>query len=241
MADFFERNKILKTVNLDSRLVLVASFVRNGSRVADIGTDHAYIPVYLIQKGISPFAVASDLRKMPLENARKTIESYGLSDFIKTTLSDGLDEIDPDSCNDIIIAGMGGILIAEILSRTSWIYNEKYRLILQPMSHCEDVRKFLFENGFEIVREKCCTDKKHCYCVLAAEFTGKKLDYSPARVYTGVLPECAGEAETLYLKNRLSRLEKRKDALQNAQAEPDEVERLTKVVNDFKKLTEDLL
>ena len=80
----------MKTINLDSRLSLVASFVRKGSRVADIGTDHAYIPVYLVQTGVSPSAVAADLRKMPLENAKKTIEQYDLSSKISTVLSDGL-------------------------------------------------------------------------------------------------------------------------------------------------------
>ena len=97
----------MKTINLDSRLSLVASFVRKGSRVADIGTDHAYIPVYLVQTGVSPSAVAADLRKMPLENAKKTIEQYDLSSKISTVLSDGLDGIEKNCCDDIVIAGMG--------------------------------------------------------------------------------------------------------------------------------------
>ncbi len=241
MADFFERGKILQTLNLDLRLLLVASLVRNGSKVADIGTDHAYIPVYLLQKGVSPSAVAADLRKMPLENAKKTIDRFGLSSKIQTIISDGLDKIDASSCDDIIIAGMGGLLIEEILSRTSWVFNEKYRLILQPMSHQEDVRRFLFENGFEIKEEKCCLDKKHCYCVIAAEYNGKKIEHTPSEIYIGTLSKNKDEASRVYLKNTLSRLTKRREALKKANTEPDEVEKLSKIIDDYKRLTEGLI
>lgn len=231
----------MKIINLDPRLSLVASLVRNGSRIADIGTDHAYIPVYLLQGGVSPSAVAADLRKMPLENAKKTIETYSLSNLITTVLSDGLDNIDKNCCDDIIIAGMGGLLIEEILSRTEWVYNKKYRFVLQPMSHQEDVRRFLFERGFKIVQEKCCLDGKHCYCVIAAEFTGEKYNYTPARIFTGTLPEGCDEVASVYLKNQLSRLEKRRNALKKAGTEPEETERLTEIIDDFKRITEDLI
>lgn len=229
----------MKTINLDSRLSLVASFVRTGSRVADIGTDHAYIPVYLVQTGVSPSAVAADLRKMPLENAKKTIEQYDLSSKISTALSDGLDGIDKNCCDDIVIAGMGGMLIAEILSRTDWIYDKRFRLVLQPMSHQEDVRKFLFENGFEIVEEGCSSDKKHCYCVIAAEFTGEKKNYSPAMIYTGTLYKRKDETAKAYLANQLSRLTKRRNSLEKAGTSPTEVESLSKIIDDYIKLTED--
>ena len=239
MADFFERGRALPKINLDPRLSCVASFVRCGSRVADIGTDHAYIPVYLLLSGISPSAVAADLREMPLKNAEKTIGQFSLTDSVKTILSDGLDNIDKDSCDDIIIAGMGGLLITEILSRTEWIFNKKYRLILQPMSHPEDTRKFLFENGFEIKGEKCCLDSKHCYCVTAAEYTGNKREYTPAEIYTGTLHKSDGEAARIYLESIFRRLEKRCAALKKALSEPEEVQRLTAIIEDFKRLTED--
>ena len=229
----------MKTINLDSRLSLVASFVRKGSRVADIGTDHAYIPVYLVQTGVSPSAVAADLRKMPLENAKKTIEQYNLSSKISTVLSDGLDGIEKSCCDDIVIAGMGGMLIAEILSKSNRIYDKRLRLVLQPMSHQEDVRKFLFENGFKIVEEGCSFDKKHCYCVIAAEFTGEKKEYSPAMIYTGTLYKRKDESAKVYLANQLSRLTKRRDSLEKAGTSPAEVESLSEIIDDYKKLTED--
>lgn len=232
---------LLPNINLDSRLSCVAGFVRNGSRVADIGTDHAYIPVYLLLNGVSPSAVAADLREMPLKNAKKTIEQFSLSDSIDAVISNGLDSIEKDSCEDIVIAGMGGILITEILSRTEWIFDAKYRFILQPMSHHEDVRSFLFENGFEIKGEKCCLDSKHCYCVTVAEYTGIKNEHSPAEIYTGILDKSTDEASKIFLTNQLRRLEKRFNALKNSGCESDETQRLGVIIEDFKRITEGLL
>lgn len=229
----------MQIVKLDSRLSSVASLVRNGSRVADVGTDHAYLPVYLLQTGVSPSAVAADLRKMPLENARKTVEMYSLEDKITTVLSDGLDSIDKDTCDDIVIAGMGGLLITELISRTVWLRNSRYRLVLQPMSHAEDVRRFLFENGFEIVEECCTRDGRHYYCVIAAEYSGERTFYSPAAVYVGKLDAGSDEVTRTYLEKQLQRLEKRCNALKKASAYNDaEVEKLSEIIIDFKRLTE---
>lgn len=223
-------------IKLDSRLFAVASLVRKGSRVADIGTDHGYVPVYLLQSGISPSAVAADLRKMPLENAEKTIGQYALNSQIKTRLSDGLEKIESGECDDIIIAGMGGLLIREILEKAPWVKNDTYRLILQPMSHAEDVRCYLFENGFKIVRELCCEDKKHCYCVIAAEFDGKRREHTPAEKYIGRIAENSDEASKAYLSNQLSRLKKRHSALKNSDGDSFEVEALEKTIADFETI-----
>ena len=106
-----------KQLCLSERLQALADLVPPGSRLADIGTDHAYLPVALVLSGKCPRAVVSDLREMPLENARQAIRRYHLEDRIVACLSDGLDEIAPDWAQDIIIAGMGGELIAAILAR----------------------------------------------------------------------------------------------------------------------------
>lgn len=232
----------MQTVKLDSRLSSVAALVRSGSRVADIGTDHAYVPVYLLQSGISPSAVAADLRKMPLENAKKTISLYSLENKITTVLSDGLDGIDSACCDDIIIAGMGGLLITELISRTEWLKNNRYRLVLQPMSHAEDLRRYLFENGFEIVEERCSKDGRHYYCSMAAEYRGTALNYSPAAPYIGRLGSSGDEITLTYLKKQLSRLEKRRDALENAAADnTEQVLKLSRIISDFKRIMEGAL
>lgn len=230
----------MQTVKLDPRLSSVAALVRQGSRVADIGTDHAYLPVFLLQTGVSPSAVAADLRKMPLENAKKTVETYSLEGKITTVLSDGLDSIDPESCDDIVIAGMGGLLITGLISRTLWLKDSRFRLVLQPMSHAEDLRRFLFENGFEIVEECCSQDGRHSYCAMAAEYKGEAFAFSPALPYIGKLTENRDEITAIYLKKQLLRLEKRCTALKNAAADNSvEVERLSEIIEDFKRLTEE--
>ena len=116
-------------IKLDSRLKAVASLVREGARTADIGTDHAYLLTYLIEKGICPQGIAADLRRGPLENARQTVIEAGLSDKIELILSDGLENIKENSCDDIVLAGMGGNLIAEILSKAQWIKNENINIV----------------------------------------------------------------------------------------------------------------
>ena len=102
-------------ITLDSRLSLCASFVRQDSKLADIGTDHAYLPVWLCQNGVCKSAVAADINPEPLSRGQLTIAQAGLEDKVKTRLSDGLKSISADEADDIVIAGMGGELIAKII------------------------------------------------------------------------------------------------------------------------------
>lgn len=106
---------------LSPRLKTAADMVRKGVVAADIGTDHAYLPSYLVLSGICPRALACDLRKGPLENAAKALEHWNIADKITLRLSDGLDELSAGEADDIIMAGMGGILIAKLLERTEWV------------------------------------------------------------------------------------------------------------------------
>ena len=204
---------------LDVRLQLVASFVRPGSVVADIGTDHAYLPVQLVRDGVCPDAV----------------EAAGLSDKIQTVLSDGLDALPPGCADDVIFAGMGGILIAELLSRAAWLENPDVRVIAQPMSHAEDVRLWLFQNGFTIDDEAAVFDRHHGYVVLAAHYTGENTAVTPAMPYGGTLFGKSDPAAKRLLSLQLQRLKKRRDALQNAQSDPAETARLCAVIDDFER------
>ena len=138
---------------LDERLMSAVPYLKKGGRVADVGTDHAYLPIYLIEREISSFAVASDLRKGPLECAKNNVESAGLSDRIALVLCDGLSGIEPYAPDDILIFGMGGELIVSILDAAPWVKNEKIGLVLQPMSHPEVLRAYLLEKGFCILGE----------------------------------------------------------------------------------------
>lgn len=180
--------------NLCKRLLLAADYVRQGSKIVDIGTDHAYLPVYLISNNIAVGALACDLRKGPLLNAEKTVNDAGLKDKIELRLSDGLKNVNPEECEDIILCGMGGTLITNILSSADWIKNDKYRLILQPQSHLEEVRYFLVNNGFEIKGESTCMDMGRAYIAMYAEYTGNIKHHSDEYYYFGSLPDIKNEA-----------------------------------------------
>lgn len=203
-------------IKLDARLSTVASLVREGVRVADIGTDHAYLVAYLIKKGVCPCGIAADLRKGPLENARQTVIEEGLSDKVELILSDGLENIEENSCDDIVIAGMGGNLIAEILSKAQWIKNENINIVAQPMTHAEVLRQFFIDNGFEIAEEKTATDGRRYYCVMSAHYTGLCKQHSISYIYTGQLFENNDEITYRYIDKMLTTLKKKHSALMSA-------------------------
>ncbi|MBR3816353.1 MAG: SAM-dependent methyltransferase [Clostridia bacterium] len=223
----------MNKIKLDSRLSSVASLVRDGSVVADIGTDHAYLLCYLIQNGISPRGIAADIGKGPLENAKKTVTDFELCNEVKLILSDGLRSL-PDNCaDDIVIAGMGGILISEILSAVDWIKNKNIRIIAQPMTHAETLRKFLVTNGFEIFEEKTATDGKRFYCTVAASYSGKADKKDVSYYYLGELLKNRDEITKDYLDKMLRSMEKKLSALKKAK--PEESTELQELITEIKK------
>lgn len=173
--------------NLDARLLAAAKFVREGAYACDIGTDHAYLPVYLVLIGRASRALASDINKGPVMRAKESVAKYGVNDKIDVVLSDGLRGAEGYPVTDIIIAGMGGELIASILEDAKWVKNEKYRLILQPMTHAEILRKYLADNGFSIIDEDMVKDtgNNKIYQIICAEFTGRTEDYTTDELYLG--------------------------------------------------------
>ena len=193
---------------LDNRLALCASFVRNGARLADIGTDHAYLPAALALKGSITSAVASDVRKGPLENAESNILRFGVQDIVRTVLSDGLDGISPEEADDIVIAGMGGELIIKIIDRAEWLRSNDKHLILQPMTRAEELRPYLLGSGFDIVNEKACIQGRKCYSVMLCVYDGVIRDCPQSTAYIGSLgtedsPEAAAYIRSV--KNKLMR------------------------------------
>ena len=143
----------MRTLELSPRLRSVADLVPQGARLADIGTDHAYLPAWLILQGIILWAIAADLRKGPLERARITAEKYGLTAQMSFRLCNGLAGVSGKETDVIAIAGMGGETIAEILSAAPWTREEKKLLLLQPMSAQPELRLWLQEHGYAIQRE----------------------------------------------------------------------------------------
>ncbi len=174
-------------MKLDERLSLCAAFVREGARVADIGTDHAYLPVWLVQSGKVLSAIAADVREGPLENAVSNIRKNGLENRIRAVLSDGLEQIKAEETDDIIIAGMGGELIARIIEAAGWVRNPDKHLILQPMTRAEELRQYLCENGFATLREEACISGRKSYSVMLCAYDGKTRPCSIQYAYVGNL------------------------------------------------------
>ncbi len=172
-------------ITLDKRLSAVAALVRPGSRLADIGTDHAYLPVCLVQAGVCPEAIASDIGAGPLEAARHTVDTADLADRIALRLGDGLSTVAEGEVDDIAIAGMGGETIVAILEATLYIQDPHLRLILQPMTRAEDLRRWLLSHGFSILEERLIVDGHHLYPVMAAEYTAAPVCEDEVLIYGG--------------------------------------------------------
>lgn len=140
-------------INISERLKCVASLVNKGARVADIGTDHAYLPIYLVQNGISNKVYACDVRKEPLRRAKLHIDEYGLSDKITTQLCDGLKGINKGDVDTVTICGMGGKLMKNILKAGIDKLGDNTQLVLSAQSELRDFRKYLLEAGIYIKSE----------------------------------------------------------------------------------------
>lgn len=173
--------------NLDARLLSVAKHVREGAYVCDVGTDHAYLPVYLVLIGRAMRALASDINEGPVRRAKKSVVRYELSEKIDVVLCDGLKGADKYPITDIIIAGMGGELIASIIDEAKWVRNKDYRLILQPMTHAEILRKYLVDNGFSIIDEDIVAEQDNgkIYQIICAEFSNSDDIYSDEELLLG--------------------------------------------------------
>lgn len=158
---------------LSPRLAAAAEFVRQGALLSDVGTDHAYLPIYLLSQGIISRAIASDVVDGPLEKAREHINSFpSVSGKIELVKADGLRGIEKYSPTDITVCGMGGELIARIISEAPFTKNAGVNLILQPMTHAEDLRYFLCENGYRIIDERIAAEGERSYQIILASYDG---------------------------------------------------------------------
>ncbi len=219
------------SITLSPRLLAVASLVKGGGIVADIGTDHGYLPVYLIQQGKINTAIAADIGKLPLENARKAVVEYDLQGEIQLRLSDGLREFSEDEVNEIIFAGMGGTLIAEKLRETPWIKNKKLHFVFQPQSRAEDLRKFLFLNGFKIIKEIATHEGRRYYIAFDAVYTGNIKAFTQADCFIGKLPKT--EDAKKHLLHQLTRLKEKQAALSKKGENTEELKSITESIEDF--------
>ena len=170
---------------IKGRLKLLADKVPKCDVTADIGTDHAYLPIYLIQQGVCEKAIASDVRTGPIEAAINNINIYNLNDQIETRLGSGLDTISDNEADTIIIAGMGGSLISELLGANLQKASNASALILQPMNDMHVVRKWLYDNRFDIYDEELVAEGSKIYFVIVAKYDGDIKTYNDFHLYVG--------------------------------------------------------
>lgn len=174
----------MRPIELTPRLRAVAELVPQGARFADIGTDHAYLPVWLLQRGVIEKALACDLRQGPLDRARATAEKYGQTGHMDFRLCDGLSGVRPGEADTIAIAGMGGETIAAILADAPWAWREECRLLLQPMSAQPELRRWLQGHGYTILREVLAREGDTIYTLFLVQ-AGPMPELSLAELWAG--------------------------------------------------------
>lgn len=196
-------------MKLDGRLGLIADSIPKCSILTDLGTDHAYIPIYAVKASVCERALATDNRPGPLMNAAKNIGKHRLENLIETRLGDGLEPVRESECDVVVIAGMGGPLIRRILSASYEKAKKCRKLLLQPNNAAEALRKWLYENGFSITTEKLAEDCGKLYCLMEAEWKGLYEEKDDFACYIGdKLLDSNDPLLEAYLKKKLRELDK---------------------------------
>ena len=229
----------IDTMILDKRLNAAATLVPVGARLADIGSDHAYLPITLCLENKIECALASDINAGPVESARANIAAAGLGQRISAIKADGLDGARDFAPDCITVLGMGGELIVTILSRAEWIKDENITLVLQPMTHPEVLAYYLAEGGFAIEDERVVCENERtdrAYRIIKARYNGQVRKIDAIDAYVGRINLERGDGDgkiyasrTVYfLKNKING---KKQSGKDASAEQAIVSELEKYIN----------
>ena len=167
---------------ISDRLLSCASFVRRGSRVADIGCDHGYLSIHLLTNGIASSCIASDVNEGPLQSAQRNARKFGVAGKIEFYLSDGVMGI-PRDFDCMVCAGMGADTMIHILENAPWLKDERYTMILQCQSKTPMLRRYLSENGWKISEESALRDGRFLYTVMAVTYCPQDSQLTPAQCY----------------------------------------------------------
>ena len=222
-------------INLSKRLSAIKALVPNGARACDVGTDHCYLPIDLILSGKCSYVIGSDINQKPLDNAAKNIKKYGVQniDLIK---SDGLHNIDCSSIDTIIIAGMGGEVISEIIERDLKIFQSfEKTIILQPTTSPEILREYLYSKGFDIQTEIPIAENGKIYSVMRVEYKSYTTTKPFYKYYIGnITPESREGLQ--YINKQYNRLNKCCQQIENNPKKAEEYKKYKTVCQDIEIL-----
>lgn len=205
-------------LRLTPRLKAVAALVPEGAKVADIGSDHAYIPVDLIRSGRAQLVIASDVHQGPVENAKKVVALAALEDRIEVRLGSGFDVYKPGEVDTAVLAGMGGFLIRDLMQAALPLVKTLKCLVLQPMVAIRELRVWLLENGFEILEERVAQEGQKFYEIFSVHYTGVRInpvDFKTAEMGIAMY-RLEDEVAMRYLAHRIKKTEGVLSALSQA-------------------------
>lgn len=194
----------MESIVLTPRLACIASLVPQNARLADIGTDHGKLPIALLKSGQVASAIGSDIGKGPLDHAARNAIDHGVSDHLTLRLAPGLEQVRPEECDTISIAGMGGQTMCEILSAAPWTARGEHLLLLQPMTMIAELRQWLGSHGYDIERETICREEHRRYVVISAR-GGAVVRHLPLSACAVSEALCAAEHAQDYLQHLLRR------------------------------------
>lgn len=204
--------------HLDGRLGTIAAMVPSCRTVADIGCDHGLLIAALLESGRCRYGIAADINEMPLQKARRELKNRNLESRSECRLTNGLTGIAPVAVDTVVIAGMGGELITEILSRWDYTENPAITYLLQPMTRPVHLRRWLYEHRFTLQEERCCTAAGKLYTVLRAQYTGCTTELTPQALYYGAVDWQNDALAEEFRGQVLARLERRIAGLVAAKA-----------------------
>lgn len=223
---------------MDQRLTLIAEMVKPCNTIADIGTDHGFLVCALVAQGKARRGIAADINPLPLEKARREIARQGLCGSIETVLTDGLQGITLEADDGVVIAGMGGELIARILEDWWQCVAQRHDYYLQPMTKPEKLREYLYENGFHIMEEHCCIAAGRPYSVLHVRSGGEPRHPTPVERYLGQIDPQESEAAKGYCHKLLERLHKRLRGIVGDNEHAGEARQLQEVMKEISRRLE---
>ncbi len=224
----------MKDNTLGGRLLSVAGFVRQGAVFADVGTDHAHLPIFLLEHGRIKRAVCSDINKGPLALAMANVAEAGVTDKVDFVLTDGAYALAQYHATDYAICGMGGELIADIIDKAPHLKNTDVRLLLQPMSKQAHLRTYLGENGFTVTDEIYSTDEGKHYVCLVCRYTGSvgKMSYIDAEIGLKTIKNVNISSQISYFKTKQSAVRKKIRGLEKGTLDTEGEQKLLAAIDE---------